>query len=251
MRPDQKSSGVFFVHVMKSCGISLNRQLQAAVSAENSYPRPGAGPTGHKVMVHLLEKHCDSEPARFVTVHMAAWTAAAFAPEHLHVTVLREPVARTVSHLRQIARSSYGPDTAEAVWAEADFRVRLTDYQTRLFSLEQHAPAPDLGNAKPEDFATSMRVFRLTAMSGVGPVTEEDFERARARLEQFDVVGVTERLQSFADRLASRAELELGEIGRENAAPASEPLPAEILDEIVEATSFDRRLHERAQELSV
>lgn len=246
-------NGIYFVHIMKTGGISLSTRLRELFGVEHSYPDftgRGTDPTVAKYMVPALEEACRAVTPPFVTVHMPAWTAATYGPGHRHITVLRDPVSRTISHLRQIARSDRGPDTPRAAWDDADYRDRLTDYQTRIFAQERAAPDIDVAAIPRARLEAAMEAFRLTAMGDASPLTTTDLERAIDRLESFHLVGTTERLGEFTERLSVVCGAPIDPLDHKNAAPAAPPPPADLIADIERHTVLDRALYERAIELS-
>ena len=76
--------------------------------AETTYPgapEPARAMAKTSLQVLLEVSRAEQRPRDFYSVHMPAWVAEEVAPHHVRVTVLREPVARTISHLRHIARA--------------------------------------------------------------------------------------------------------------------------------------------------
>src|SRR5439155_17629863 len=96
--------GVYHIHVMKTGGTSLARMLPFPLQL--SYPTPGQEErrVHEKFAPEALLAMSPEERSRFVLVstHMGAWIAEELFPDLLSVTVLRYPLERTFSHLRQI-----------------------------------------------------------------------------------------------------------------------------------------------------
>jgi hypothetical protein len=128
---------IFFVHVMKTAGTAVSTLLRPHYKRSERYPRIELGKVrNQKLLVNQLMDIPSEEQVqtRFYSVHMAAWTAHEVAPQHIHVSVLREPVARTISHLRHIARG-LNIESLEEIYDDPRWRIRLNDYQTQLFSM--------------------------------------------------------------------------------------------------------------------
>ena len=206
--------GVFFVHIMKTGGTSVSRLLVEHFGEKAIYPPADAmGPTLDKMKPSEL---LDLPPERrehiqVYSVHMPAWVANAVAPDFCTFTVLREPVARTVSHLRQAASTPWAPDSLEAIWDDPTWRLRLVDYQTRFFAGDERdvgTPdelAPSLQAFQAElartsrasgGFAGVLRPYFVTGVPYATPLPDDAEHRARAQLASIDVVGVTEALES-------------------------------------------------------
>ena len=63
-------------------------------------------------------------------------------PDLLSVTVLRDPVERTISHLRQIADLPQTSDDLEAIYEDPVWHARLRDHQVQVFAAApQERPA--------------------------------------------------------------------------------------------------------------
>ena len=93
----------FFVHVQKTAGTTLYRRLQRQFGADAIYPNETDGDTVTAVIVpeHLVERWRVRDGAiRVVTGHFPLCTTELLDGEFATMTVLREPVARTLSYLR-------------------------------------------------------------------------------------------------------------------------------------------------------
>lgn len=250
---DRAPLPVFFVHVMKTGGTSFTRRLSTRYGAA-VYPSPAESGDGYpeKLSVGRLQARLADDPPRLVSVHLPAWTAD-LAPTFLRVTVLREPVARTVSHLRQIARGPGMPDTPEKIWRETALKSQLTDYQTRVFAPRKAPPQFDLDGATSEQLREFQAAIIPAMLTGVGhaePMTEDDLQEAQRSLAIFDVVGITDDLDGFARRVSAACRADLDSLGQENVSPASPPVADWLHDEITAATTLDRRLYETARQLA-
>jgi hypothetical protein len=241
---------------MKTGGTSVSRAFRRAFSPAQTYPQLQSGDSpdrAPKLFVDRLEAR-RAELGRtpdFVSVHMPAWTADHFGPDHVHAVTLREPVARTVSHLRQIAAHDAMPDDLEEVFALPSIRARLTDYQTRMLATEDERDTPPaLDDVSPEAFRESMLHFWVTAAANVEPMTDADLERAVGRLGAIDVVGTTDDLSAFAEDLSEQTGIEPPTIDHDNRGRGSRPVDPDLLDAIGEATRLDRLLYREARRLA-
>lgn len=257
--------GLFFVHIMKTGGTTLAGFLREQFRARAAYPplSDGMGAMTKHDPTALLELDEDAlEELRLVAVHMPAWVADAVAPSFHTVTVLREPVARTVSHLRQIAGHPWAPSSVEAIWDTPAWRLRLADYQTRHFA-EPAEPealpeqdADDLQEALGSDLRPDSDVFRpfhaalTTAVPNPTPMRSADLRHAKRRLARFDVVGVTHALERAAARVASLLGTEAPDLGRANRTSEARPLPRSFLRRLEDDLTLDLELYAAARALS-
>ena len=250
---------------MKTAGISLGRLWRTEFEPEETYPDLEAGEgLENKVPPESLSALSPERRARtrFYTVHMPAWTAEQF-PDHLKVTVLREPVARTVSHLRHIARMPDAPNDITEIYDDPGWHSRLVDYQTRLlsedsddhlrFSHWRNQVMEEVKKLSDDDRATiAYEGFRFltTAVEQPHPIDGDSLERAMRRLETFDVVGTTERLEEFVASVADRMGWRGHRAQAHNAASNRETVPEALLARIEADTRHDTILWEHARTMA-
>lgn len=252
---------VFFVHVMKTAGTTLSHALRNHYSAAAIYPAGDShNKLGQKVNVVRLLQHAKSaaKPLDFYTVHMPAWLAFHVAPRHQHITLLREPVARTISHLRQIVRGT-DATSLEEIYDHPEWHARLVNYQTRLFCLsyEDHCRHQEQVRADMERLKLSVEELKqmadsrqmveyglLTGMSHASDVDERSLTAAIAQLDRFALVGVTEALPNFTGQLSALLNIELGELPPKNVSAQTQPVADELLARIRRDNALDLQLYE-------
>ena len=149
---------------------------------------------------------------------MSAWIAEVVFPDLLSVTVLRDPVERTISHLRQIADLPQTSDDLEAIYEDPIWRSRLLDHQVQVFAAApQERPATREERQaynpgryeEPERSRLRQQLWAAfaTAISEPQVIDEASYAEASARLDRVDEVGVTEQLDAVMSRVAARAGL--------------------------------------------
>jgi hypothetical protein len=248
---------------MKTGGTSLNRTFHAHFGAERSWPA-STDPRlrrYQKFDPSYLVDMAAGERARlrFVSMHAGAWVADALFPDLLSVTVLRDPVERTISHLRQLADLPQTPDDLEAIYDQPVWHARLVDHQTQVFAAseaelrEQREHRQDYDPARlPEGEREAVREALwagfATTISAPKVIDERAYAEAEARLDRIDVVGVTERLDEAVARVAERLGTTLPRVGRANASADRADVPARLRDRIDEENRWDRGLYERARD---
>jgi hypothetical protein len=248
---------------MKTGGTSLNRMFQGYFGADRSWPRATDAQLRRFQKfdpAYLVDMHpAERAELRYVSMHTGAWVADALFPDLLSVTVLRDPVERTISHLRQLADLPQTPDDLEAIYAEPVWHARLVDHQTQVFASSEaelreqrarrHEYDPDrLPESEREAIRAELWAGFTTTISAPRVIDERTFAEAEARLERIDEVGVTERLDDLVDRVAQRLGCPLPEVGQENAAVGRGEVPAGLRERIEAENRWDRRLYERARE---
>lgn len=219
----------FFVHVMKTAGMSFNAHIH------DNFPRatvyPGADDlTG--VDYWVIERLRAAVQERRDEIRLwhghFPYFVTDLLPEAITLTVLREPVARTVSLLEQIRRE-HQPDTPiEAIYEDpAVFRGRVLDHQTKVFSMT----ADDGVNAwfQPID------------------VDEDRLALAKARLGEVDLLGFQEQFDRFLDALVRRWNWRIRPRERANAGTGRPVISEAFRRRIIEDNRFDMELYEFAR----
>lgn len=252
---------VFFVHVMKTGGTSVGALLRTLCPEDRWYPPPG--PDAKLDIQRLLDlSTTERSQLQACSVHMPAWVAAAACPHMLRTSVLREPVGRTVSHLRHIARNTGARSLAE-VYDDTTWRDRLTNYQTRVFSqteqdhldlqaaftqaiIDREEPPANRHDAAPEPNERPFSVGLYTALANPRCPSGDDLALALETVDAFDLVGITDALPAFVDAMGALLGHELGPVPRRNAASDGlQPDPA-LVDRIRRDNALDEELYRHA-----
>jgi hypothetical protein len=184
----------FFIHVMKTAGTTFVRQLQQEFSAESIYPARTVDWTSeHDYDAYInIPRLLGLTPERraeirVFTGHFPYSVCDLVAPGCTTLSVLREPVARTVSVLKHFKRveARFRDCTLEAIYDDRQiFRFFVENHQTKVFSL------------LPSDNEVAINCGLTT--------DEKRYERARASLAQVDVLGLTEAYHDFVDETRRR-----------------------------------------------
>jgi hypothetical protein len=260
-RPDRGGSPLYFMHIMKTGGTALTSAL--ARLSQNAH----AGANLTEVFLDQFMQRVPSGWADigFVTGHIP-WEARALLPPATRtVTVLREPVSRSLSHYWQL---SINPDVhAECPGFSLEEYVESPRWNTlcRNYQARQLAHRIDLANAgktysPAERFAQlgppfpPEHQYPLQSLFDCSPLTVSDAElerRALDALSEIEFVGVTEHLDALYSQIAEGVwglhELPL--LGRENTSP-DRPHRSNTSDDLIrrieEMTRVDQALYEAA-----
>lgn len=252
---------VLFLHIMKTAGTSLSELL-----------RQWAGDHMSRVALPLDDLMVLSRPElgrlRAVSGHFPFEVVALLPGVFETVTVLRDPIARTVSHYTEFTKQ-HDPDgtlTLDEFLHNEVYDVPSGNYQAR-----QLAHSIDLAKAwisySPMQLylqagGTPDQRYPLQALFDSTPLRLNDEEllgQASANLSRIDIVGVTEELDSLVDRLGSvlgagRSGAPAAAVPRLNAsgagAEAAREVPAKLRRLIDQRTQVDRELYEQAVKLS-
>lgn len=250
--PSATGPPVLFVHVMKSGGTTVVRNLRETYRLDQIYPS-GALDLQHGADGSLDIEHHLSVPyllslpperrrtIRVYIGHFPYVVRELLGMELRAGTVLRDPVERTLSMLHQLRRAQpwegVGPRpgasrSLEALYEDpAVFGPLLLNHQTKVLSM---TPAD-----QPHSYLDEIHVdgARLA--------------RAKAALEEMDVVGTTEEFPAFLADTEARFGWRVVKGARKNATPEEERVPVDLAfrRRIARDNEIDVELHRHATEL--
>jgi Sulfotransferase family len=228
----------FFVHMQKTAGIALRQRLINHFGERAVYPTredgKDVGPVKLALNIdHLRERlAARGDEIRVITGHFPLCTVELLDGEYTTLTLLREPVERTLSYLRH-HRENEPADRHRSLEEIYDDPLRfhgfVHNHMTKMLSLT------------PAEMKTGMR-SRVK-------FNRDRLERAKEALARIDAVGLQERFESFCDELANRFEWRLGEPEIVNTS-ASVEVSERFRVRIEEDNAFDIELYEFAKQAS-
>jgi len=222
----------FFIHCAKTGGTSLNNQLRTIFSEQETYPTKAEKRANFGAITNLddLKKSLESRPdVRFVTGHFPYWAKDIIGLDVKTFTLLREPVARTLSALR-FDKKMYRKDmTLEQIYDHPmRFRFRFQNPMVKLFSLDP--------TSQPEGLLQFV------------DFTEDHLKKARQNLRKIDVVGLTEDYENFCTDLEKTFSWDLGRIRHDNQTE-KDPVSPAFINRIKRDNLLDIRLYRAAQKI--
>jgi len=257
----------FFVHVMKTGGTSFVFQLSRNFEPDAVYPDAALdrrSPTDAEPYASFTA--VDRLPAerraaiRIYTGHLPLVARELMGPDLVTLTLLRDPVDRTVSVLKHFKRlwPRYADLALDAIYDdELVFRHFVEHYQTRMFALSRADDAHAF--ASVTDYGTLRAALddpaRRADALGAGAVVTMDADRlarAKQNLATVDVIGVNEAFDAFVAELRDGyGWWPSGERFDARANISSEPwVASDALRERIERDNqLDRALYEHAVEL--
>lgn len=237
----QRSPDLLVIHVMKTAGTSLRGMLIDGLGADEVYPndadlrarRMGWYPSPPEYLEHVAAgRH---HGARLLIGHVPYVLAEALPRRPLTVLLLRDPIARAVSmmdHRRTRSAASADATYADLLDDPSFVRRKLRDYQTRMLAFDSVDECPKNVNVALD-------------------IDDARFERAMARLEAVDVLGVVEDLPAFTRRLEHVTGIRPGAERTENRRRRErDPLDPQVQRRLAELTARDAVLYRRALELT-
>lgn len=227
----------FFLHVMKTAGTSFAHQVNTNFAPDEIYPRPDS--TNHMEEYWKLRELRalgpeDHERIRAFHGHFP-YLAADMVGADTTLTILRDPVERTISHLRHCERhfSQHHGKPLEEIYDDSWHGPLLF----RNYQVKQFAMVPD---DQPK------------AHTEVIEVDAARYEIATANLEEVDVLGLTAHYDEFLDEVERRFDWRITRGLRRQVAGGTVDVPASLRARIVADSAADlafydhaRRLHER------
>ncbi len=232
----------FFVHVMKTAGTTFVRSLREQFPGAAMYPSRGNDwhePDdfeAYQSIARLLALPAErTEQIEMYTGHFPAYVCDQVDPALYTLTLLREPVARTVSVLKHFKRldERYRSSPLTEIYADTDLsRMYIANHQTKIFSLT------------PDDGARSI----------LRPIEIDDARLAAARenLAAIDAIGLTEHYGDFLEDLRAHQGWWPNGVdhdARMNSSPEAWDAGPDLRERIADDNYYDLRLYEHAKEL--
>lgn len=184
----------FFVHLQKTAGTALWRRLRQQFDPSSVYPGPGDGEPPEAVLSveHLVDRwNLRRAEIRIVTGHFPLCTVELLDATFTTLTLLRDPVERTLSYLRHHRETSGERERSlEEIYADPLRFELLHNHMVKMLSLSR----------------SEMTNGALTHVD----FTRERLALAKKRLETVDVVGFQEDFESFCADLTTRFGWDLG-----------------------------------------
>ncbi|MGI9604129.1 MAG: hypothetical protein ACR2QE_19780 [Acidimicrobiales bacterium] len=180
----------FFLHVMRTGGTTFLWHLKANFGPAKVYPAPEDNPETHESVTNL-DYLWDIPEQRWtdlkvVTGHFPYFVIDLLPFEYEKITILREPVARTVSFLQQWQKvpGLWQGKPFEAIYDDPLIVPHYQNHMTKLFGL-----SADSGAAHYAVDADIDDVF---------------MKRAQENLASIETIGFTEDHEAFVDKIVQR-----------------------------------------------
>ena len=266
---------------MKTGGTSFADIVRASFKLETRYPDTFLASDTNlmermRAYMHtptfIAEVNKRSENLQLIRAHVPYAARSLLERDYTAITILREPVARTLSYLKHCRHyhAEHAGMSLEAIYEQDWFRRNFIDnYQTRIFSMSateagrerrregltadlpplqallDGAPMPDaikkLQTESPARFA--LELFSID--TGFFTVDQSRLTTAVRNLESVELVGVTERYDQFVGQLRDRYGWRTKKIPRQNVSVPDRVNDA-LSKRIADDNAFDMALYELA-----
>jgi len=226
---------IFFIHVMKTAGGTLLQQIIVNYERDEIYPRPANDDDilrANYDISYLLSLPLERRNRiRIFTGHFPYATVELLGIEVATITILRDPVARTISYLRHCKKrhAQHRQLRLEEIYEDPMFfPFFIHNHQAKQFALT----AAD----RPESYMDVLEV------------DESRLELAKANLEKIDVIGLQESYDELLAELAwrfgwNRTPAEDRNVGRRGKVSRS------FKERIAEDNAMDMEFYEHAVQL--
>ena len=227
----------FFIKVMKTAGGTLLQQILANFERAQVYPYERYDPDlqtanwGIEYLTGLTAER--REAIRVFTGHFPFVAVELLGMELTTITILRDPVERTLSYLRHCKRHHE---------------------QHRELALEEIYEDPFfnpcfISNHQAKQFAFTVEDRPKTYMD-VLDIDAQRLELAKANLARVDVVGLRERFDDLLGELHARYGWAIADVKDRNVSGGeSQGVPASFRDRIAADNAADMEFYEFAKEL--
>jgi hypothetical protein len=190
-RPDPSGPRFFFVKIMKTGGATFLQHILANFARDEVYPYE---PLDHDMqraniridaLTGLSQERRDR--IRVYTGHFPFVAAQLLSPDLVTLTILRDPIERTISYLKHCKRyhEQHRDLPLEAIYEDPFFfACFIHNHQAKLFALT----APD----RPESYMDTLEV------------DDDRLAIAQANLEHLDVIGFQDRFDELLEQMQRR-----------------------------------------------
>jgi hypothetical protein len=232
---DRGAERFFFIHVMKTGGGTFVQHIRANFDRSEVYPFAELDPEDElpRFNIPYLTALAPERLAkiRLFMGHFPFVAVQLLGMEVQTITILRDPVERTISYLKHCQRyhDQHRALSLEEIYADPlYYPMLIRDHQAKLFSMT------------PDDQPDSYH--------DVIDVDDRRLEIAKSNLEQVDVLGLQERFEDFLAEIAHRFGWRFPQVSNRHVGGESDVSSA-FRRRIAEDNAADLEFYEHARRL--
>ena len=182
---------LFFIHVMKTGGTTFRRHMEEQLGADRVYPN--AEDASDRFAAYTSVQRLQDVPAErwdrldAVAAHLPYFASTVLDQPFVTAAILRDPVERTISHLRNSQRTDpkYHGMTLEQLYDHPFlFSLQIHNHQVRVFALDR-ADGADSINQPIE-------------------IDDDKLKLALDNIDRVDILGLHDRYDEFVDAVHHR-----------------------------------------------
>jgi Sulfotransferase family len=233
---DTAGRPVFFIHIMKTGGATFRQHVYANYGPGEVYPYRQLDSDMHAAnydVAYLLglppERHAG---IRAYTGHFPFVTTELLPYELFTCTILRDPVARTISYLKHCKRyhDRHRELTLEEIYDdEFFFRCFIDNHQSKIFAMTIHD--------------------KLQSYMDWIDIDEQRLQIAKTNLAKVDLVGVNERYDEFVVQVRERVGWTIDDLPNRRVGEERWDVDDRLARRIAEDNAADLELYRYALEL--
>lgn len=228
------------MHIPKTAGTTLRGVLEARFDPARTIPSEQIMRNlfgGHYPPIPELLKLPDEEwaSAQLLRGHYPWQVMKRFPRKPVLLTMLREPIARSISHLRHVRRNAKWAaelSLSEIARNRPFVAANIANMQTRMLAMRFSMDDP---GSWPKDVNHPI------------PINEQVFERAVVTLRSFEFVGIQEHFETSMQMMFRMFKWPLQrDFPRANSGEGEDEIKPDLLDQLAESNQYDLRLYEQA-----
>ncbi len=225
----------FFVHVMKTGGTTFAQHIDSNFERAHRYPLADHGPD-HLQEYYLIDRVRDLTPAQRSEIRAYAghfpFVVSSMVGADVTLTILRDPIERTVSFLRHCKRyqERMRDMPLEEIYDDGwMYPLYIHNYQAKLFAM-------GCGD-------------KLESHLDVIDVDDERLETAMSNLEHVEVLGLSDHYSEFVDEVQSRYGWHIGPAPNMRVSTEDWDVSAQFRARIADDNGADMAFYERATQI--
>jgi hypothetical protein len=227
-------SAFFFVHIMKTGGATLRQHMYANYQPGEIYPVPTVDDMDRAWLVGYLLGLAPKRRAatRGYTGHFPFVVTQLLGTDLVTLTILRDPVERTISYLKHCKRyhKEHRELSLEEIYQdEFHFRCFIHNHQAKIFSMTT------------DD--------RLESYMDVIDVDDRRLEIAKDNLKKVHVLGLHEQYDEFVDALRRRFGWRFDQARNRRVSREKWQVTPELRELIADDNAADVSFYEHAKQL--